>query len=221
MVLPLAVAVVCFILVQVEGLGILPTFRRENILAYGALSAQTKRSICSMSLYDRIRSAVLRKQPDGDIDRVIKCWDKFSTGVGMEIFLDAPDTKVLQKADCFVEGLSAMPFHKTEAFPWALSLEAHYMEILKELQDSNMKQKKVQRQLMTAESEWLPPRDISGGAYGPEWKTLGLQDRSNWDEDRILEFPRTVEILKQFNVPSCEVFFAKQGVCIQYLMTDR
>eukprot|EP00596_Hydrurales_sp_CCMP1899_P010273 CAMPEP_0119042770 /NCGR_PEP_ID=MMETSP1177-20130426/16145_1 /TAXON_ID=2985 /ORGANISM="Ochromonas sp, Strain CCMP1899" /LENGTH=333 /DNA_ID=CAMNT_0007009775 /DNA_START=224 /DNA_END=1225 /DNA_ORIENTATION=+ len=164
-----------------------------------------------MSLSDRIRSAVLRKQPDGDVDRVIKCWDKFSTGIGMKRFLDAPETKVLQIADCFVEGLSAMPFHNTEAFPWALSLEAHYTEILKELEVSNVKQKKIQRQLMTAESEWLPPRDISGGAYGPEWKTLGLQDRSNWDEDRILEFPRTVELVKQFKVPSCEVFFAKQG----------
>lgn len=207
----LIVATVSFILVRIESFGILSTFQRPESRAYGVARAQTERSTCSMSMSDRIRSAVLRKQPNGDVDRVITCWDKFSSGSGIERFLDGPKNQVLQKADCFVEGLSAMPFHKTEAFPWALSLEAHYEEILQELRDSNLKQKAIQRKLMTAESEWLPPRDVSGGAYGPEWKTLGLQDRSLWDEDRILEFPRTVELLKEFNVPSCEVFFAKQG----------
>jgi hypothetical protein len=163
-----------------------------------------------MGLYDRIRSAVIRKQPDANIDRVIKCWDKFSTGNGVERYLDAPTNLVLQKADCFVEELSAMPFHKIETFPWALNLENHAGEILKELRDHNTKEA-IQKQLLS-DSDWLPPRDTAGSAYGPEWKTLGLQDRSMWDEDKVLEFPRTVELLKQYKVPSCEVFFAKQGV---------
>ena len=107
-----------------------------------------------------------------------------------------------------------MPFHDTEAFPWALSLQENYKEVLDELNKSNMKQKANQRRTFSSESDWLPPRDTAGSAYGPEWKTLGLQDRSVWDEDRVLEFPRTVQLLKQFNVPSCEVFFAKQGMWI-------
>ena len=166
---------------------------------------------CFMSLIDRIRSAMTRQQPGGEIDRVVKCWDKFATGVGVERFLDPPNNLVLQTADCFVEGLSAMPFHQTESFPWALSLEEHAAEIWKELSDYNNAQKAIQRKTLSAESEWLPPRDTAGSAYGPEWKTLGLQDRSVWDDGRVLEFPRTVKLLKQFNVPSCEVFFAKQG----------
>lgn len=164
-----------------------------------------------MSLFDRIRAAIIRQQPDGKIDRVVKCWDRFATGVGVERYLDPPSNLVLQTADCFVEGLSAMPFHDTETFPWALNLQDHYKEVLEELNKSNIKQKANQRLTFSAESDWLPPRDTAGSAYGPEWKTLGLQDRSVWDEDRVLEFPRTVELLKQFNVPSCEVFFAKQG----------
>jgi hypothetical protein len=167
-----------------------------------------------MSLFDRIRSAIIRQQPEDDIGRVVKCWDKFSTGVGVERYLDAPTNKVLQTADCFVEGLSAMPFHQIDTFPWALSLEEHAAEILKELSHYNTQQKAIQRQTLSAESEWLPPRDTAGSAYGPEWKTLGLQDRSVWDDDRVLEFPGTVKLLKQFNVPSCEVFFAKQGIYI-------
>ena len=59
---------------------------------------------------------------------------------------------------------------------------------------------------------WLGPRDTSGTHYGPEWKTLALQDRSVWDADRIQDFPRTVGAMQRLRAPSCEAFFAKQ-VC--------
>ena len=59
---------------------------------------------------------------------------------------------------------------------------------------------------------WLSARNSEAAkAYGPQWKTLGLQDRGVWDEDNILHFPRTVSLIKELNVPSCEAFFAKQG----------
>ena len=174
-----------------------------------------------MSLFDRIRSAIIRQQPDKNIDRVVQCWDRFATGVGVERYLDSPKNEVLQTADCFVEGLSAMPFHDTETFPWALNLEKHYKEIYAELNASNMRQRAAQRLTFSAESDWLPPRDTSGSAYGPEWKTLGLQDRSVWDEERVLEFPETVRLLKKFDVPSCEVFFAKQGNIIHNISSLR
>ena len=179
------------------------------------------RNVCTMSLFDRIRSAIIRQQPDKNIDRVVQCWDRFATGVGVERYLDSPKNEVLQTADCFVEGLSAMPFHDTETFPWALNLEKHYKEIYAELNASNMRQRAAQRLTFSAESDWLPPRDTSGSAYGPEWKTLGLQDRSVWDEERVLEFPETVRLLKKFDVPSCEVFFAKQGNIIHNISSLR
>ena len=61
------------------------------------------------------------------------------------------------------------------------------------------------------DGEWLGPRDTTGNHYGPEWKTLGLQDRSVWSEELREEFPETIAALERNGVPSCEVFFAKQG----------
>merc|ERR1711871_1042895 len=43
------------------------------------------------------------------------------------------------------------------------------------------------------------------------WKTMGLQDRGKWDEERMEFFPKTKKILTSLKVPSCEVFFARQG----------
>jgi hypothetical protein len=40
-----------------------------------------------------------------------------------------------------------------------------------------------------------------------------MQDRSVWDPVAMQEFPETVRILKDFEVPACEVFFAKQVRC--------
>lgn len=199
---PIFFAVTCFFLTN-EIWGFAPH--------YSANVNRLSKSVCTMSLFERIRAAIIRQQPDGKIDRVVQCWDRFATGVGVERYLDAPTNKVLQTADCFVEGLTAMPYHNTEDFPWAMNLEKNYGDILEELTASTLRQRAAQRKSFSADSDWLPPRDTAGTAYGPEWKTLGLQDRSVWDDERVLEFPRTVELLKKFEVPSCEVFFAKQG----------
>ena len=168
-----------------------------------------------MSLYNRIRSSVQRKFPDGGIDRVVDCWDRFVEGQKVEKFLDPPNNVILQKADCYVEGLSATCFHDLAIHPWAENLESKHMEILTELQSYH---KRHSADIPTINAltgnfvgDWLPPRDSAGNSYGPEWKTLGLQDRSVWDEDRVKEFPHTVQILQDLDVPSCEVFFAKQG----------
>jgi len=173
-----------------------------------------------MSLYNRIRSSVLRKFPNGGVDRVVACWDKFVEGTSVERYLDPPTNVVLQKADCYVEGLSATCFHSLERHPWAVQLEARYAEILAELRAYHESHARAAAPSATssptlgtldAAGDWLPPRDSAGDAYGPEWKTLGLQDRSVWDEDRVSEFPATVRILRELDVPSCEVFFAKQA----------
>lgn len=198
----LLTATTCLLLLEV-GVGFFTSVK--------SYQQQNARSICSMSLFGRIRSAIIRQQPDGEINRVINCWDRFATGVGVERFLDPPNNLVLQTADCFVEGLCAKPFHEIESFPWALQLEEHSAEILEELNKNIAKQNAIRRRLMSSESEWLSPRDTAGSAYGPEWKTLGLQDRSVWDEEKVSDYPVTVRLLKEFNVPSCEVFFAKQG----------
>ena len=178
-----------------------------------------------MSLYNRIKSSVQRKFPDGNIVRVVDCWDRFVEGKNVEQYVDPPNNLILQKADCYVQGLSATCFHDMKIHPWALQLEEKHAEILAELQAYHgryVTSTAAVAPLSTASTagalgivdaagEWLPPRDSAGNSYGPEWKTLGLQDRSVWDDDRVKEFPKTVRILKDLDVPSCEVFFAKQG----------
>ena len=174
-----------------------------------------------MSLYNRIKSSVQRKFPGGNINRVVDCWDRFVEGKNVEQYVDPPNNLILQKADCYVQGLSATCFHDMKIHPWALQLEEKHAEIVAELQayhgryapsSSSAKASATGALgIVDAAGEWLPPRDSAGNSYGPEWKTLGLQDRSVWDDDRVKEFPRTVRILKDLDVPSCEVFFAKQG----------
>lgn len=48
-------------------------------------------------------------------------------------------------------------------------------------------------------------------AYGPNWRTLVLQDRSRWSEENAALFPETVRIVKESGCPSVEVFFARQA----------
>ena len=105
-----------------------------------------------------------------------------------------------------MEGLTPRCFHNVEEthFQWARSLGEQYNTIWNELEKYN-EQVKIDGKV------WLPPRDASGSSYGPEWKTLGLQDRGVWDEEKLRYFPKTVSLLKEVEAPSCEVFFAKQG----------
>jgi hypothetical protein len=180
-----------------------------------------RRSSVSMNLYDRVRTAALRKFKDDDVGRVIDCWDEFSKGNVLERYIDdclsttktelvtIEEDHVFQRADCYVKGLTAKCFFDPEEYSWSKGLGERYKDIFQELQKYESKQ--VQRMISEGQT-WLPPRDTSGNAYGPEWKTLGLQDRSVWDEEKLQDFPLTVGLLKDLKVPSCEVFFAKQGV---------
>ena len=155
-------------------------------------------------LATRIQAAVESKYDKKNVNRVLDCWKRFIAGEKHEKYLDN-ENKVFQSADCYVNGLDALSFHDVSGFPWALQLESVYKEIYSELRKYEEKHNTI------IEKEWLGPRDQSGTAYGPEWKTLGLQDRSVWDAERSKDFPITINYLKNFNVPSCEVFFAKQG----------
>ena len=167
----------------------------------------------------------------GDISRVITCWNNFVEGKKLERYLDN-DKKVLQTADCYVDGLRAIPFHDVNDFKWIKGLEDNYKIILDELvkYEYNRRKEETPQSLSNikinnsdllqltktgvgqeGDGLWLGPRDTSGTHYGPEWKTLGLQDRSVWDPIVTLDFPKTIEIMKSNNVPSCETFFAKQG----------
>jgi len=166
----------------------------------------------------------------GDVSRVVTCWNNFVEGKKLDRYLDN-DKKVLQTADCYVDGLRAIPFHDVNDFKWIKGLEDNYKAILDELVSYEYKRRKAESPQSISnivvdpnllqlpktgvgeegDGLWLGPRDTSGTHYGPEWKTLGLQDRSVWDPTLTLDFPKTMNIMKTHNVPSCEAFFAKQG----------
>lgn len=162
------------------------------------------RLTASMNLSQKIRSALTVKYNEPDVLRIKDCWDRFSAGKSFKKNLDATG-EIVQTAECYVEGLTPRKFHDIKQFTWALGLQQHYREILSEVNAYDLKQKESKTSL------WLGARDTAGASYGPEWKTLGLQDRSVWDEERMPDFPRTVQVLKDLSVPSVEVFFARQG----------
>ena len=171
------------------------------------------------SLADRITKNLYELNENDDsklnnkINRVIECWENFSSGNKVKKYLD-DDKLILQEADCYVPNLDALSFHDVNDenkynnyYKWVKGLEKQYKIIYKELKNY---QSKINYAKINHE-EWLPPRDTNGEAYGPEWKTMGLQDRGKWDDERIEFFPKTKKILTSLNVPSCEVFFARQG----------
>ncbi|CEG00908.1 Aspartyl/Asparaginyl beta-hydroxylase [Ostreococcus tauri] len=117
--------------------------------------------------------------------------------------------KGLQKASSYIEGLSAKPFHDVSDldYEWLRGLERDYPVILDELVSAL-----TNPQLSTFGNRiWAAAAREEAVAYGPDWKTLVLQDRCVWDETNASLFPKTVEILKNHNVPSVEAFFARQA----------
>ena len=149
---------------------------------------------------------------DQDISRVLQCWTDFAAGKKLERYLD-DGKEVFQTADCFVEGLRAIPFHNPADFAWIPGLEANYQQVLEELTAYEYRRRgqeadaagEVGLQLPPSgtgkegDGDWLGPRDTSGTHYGPEWKTLGIQDRSVWDSELIHEFPRTIKVCHEMN----------------------
>ena len=151
--------------------------------AFGLALQRAALRMSSISLNDRIRAGVERKYPT-TCTRVLKCWDNFVSGAKLNRHIDEAG-ECLQTADCFVEGLRAMPFHDTASFPWISALEQNYKVILQELVEFENRrrgggQSELQELTPTGEGLegdglWLGPRDTTGSHYGPEWKTLGLQ----------------------------------------------
>lgn len=170
---------------------------RVTLAVAGALSA-------------RIVNGLKLKYPVSDITRVLTCWDRFEKGEKLDRYLD-DNKEIYQQADCFVDGLTSVCFHDTSKWDWAIGLEKHYQEIVGELKAYNQVHNIVETSLED-NALWLSARNSDAAkTYGPQWKTLALQDRGVWDDENVLHFPKTVELIKTLNVPSCEAFFAKQA----------
>lgn len=115
----------------------------------------------------------------------------------------------LQKAESYVEGLSAEPFPDPYSgrYPWLLAVEENASIIQQEFQEMNAN---VEALKSKGSNVWVPAARKEAVAYGPNWRTLVLQDRGIWDEANSKLFPRTKKIFMDLNAPTLEVFFARQ-----------
>ena len=128
--------------------------------------------------------------------------------VGQEYTRFHPD-KGLQKASSYITGLSAEPFHDVSSphFTWMMRLEEEYSIIRDELNSALLNP----RLTTLGNHIWASAAREEAIAYGPDWKTLVLQDRCVWEDTNCKLFPKTVELLRKNSVPSVEVFFARQA----------
>ena len=114
-----------------------------------------------------------------------------------------------QVASSYIADLTAKPYWDPRggSFPWMEFLEEHYETIRDELRaalrDPLLEQK--------GNAIWVAAARDDAEGYGPDWRTLVLQDRCEWEPSNVKLFPKTVDLVKRAATPSVEVFFAKQA----------
>lgn len=126
---------------------------------------------------------------------------------GREYKRDHP-TKGRQEAESFMYGLRADPWHDVHdgRFAWLETLEKEYETIRDEL-TSALNNPDLES---LGNSIWSKAADADAVAYGPNWRTLVLQDRCTWDDTNTTLFPKTTRLVREASSPSVEVFFARQ-----------
>ncbi|CAN8073008.1 unnamed protein product [Agarophyton chilense] len=145
-----------------------------------------------------------------DISRVLKSFDDVLSGTNLEFGYGTPRH---QKATSFIEGLDAKPFYDDftsdeSSLKWVGHLEQNWETIAHELRTVSSEKDIESR----GNNIWVPPVVEAATTYGPDWRTLVLQDRV-WDPINSKLFPKTVKILRdeKAKIPSVEAFFAKQA----------
>ena len=115
----------------------------------------------------------------------------------------------VQEASSYIAGLTARPYWDVHggSFPWMVTLEKNYETIRDELR-AGLANPDVER---LGNSVWVPAVRDDADGYGPDWRTLVLQDRGEWEPTNCGFFPKTVALVKAAGTPSVEVFFAKQA----------
>lgn len=102
--------------------------------------------------------------------------------------------KGLQRAESYVEGLTATPFPDpySGTYPWLEEVEKQASVFIEEFKqvasdDTYLKEKGT--------NVWVPAARKEAVAYGPSWRTLVLQDRGIWDPINSILFPKTKQTL--------------------------
>ena len=102
--------------------------------------------------------------------------------------------KGVQRAGSFMEGLAAEPFPDLEGkgYEWLKDVEDQAGVIMKEFQAA---MKDPGSMMVVGNRVWAKAAREEAVAYGPNWRTLVLQDRGVWDQANIKLFPKTHRLL--------------------------
>lgn len=86
-----------------------------------------------------------------------------------------------QSASSYVEGLTAVAFPDVHggAYPWLQAVEASAATIIEEFERVALGD--AARVAAKGSNVWVPAARDEAVAYGPDWRTLVLQDRGAWD----------------------------------------
>lgn len=160
-----------------------------------------------VSLADAVKHALKREFKNNKIDRIL---DSFSDAVSGRTLENNEGTPMHQRATSFIDGLEATPFIDdfTGEYQWVQHLEKNWTYIRDELLDVTARDDLAEK----GNNVWAPPVVEAANTYGPDWRTLVLQDRV-WDPINTKLFPVTTGILRddEAEVPSIEAFFARQA----------
>jgi aspartyl/asparaginyl beta-hydroxylase (cupin superfamily) len=160
---------------------------------------------CALSFGDMLERELASRYGESG-SRVLYSFRSARAGVSLETGIGTPRHR---RAHSFIEDLDAKPFHDTAEFPWVKYLEDNWVTIADEL-------KRVEGDPVTLEkgtNVWVAAARQEATSYGPDWRTLVLQDRT-WDPMNAKLFPQTTALLRNADVapvPSVEAFFARQA----------
>lgn len=163
---------------------------------------------CEISYTTRILRALENEFDGRDIRRVAKSFRDVIAGNTIEHGIG---TEKHFRASSSVQNLEAVPFYENfddDKFAWVRHLEANW-EIIRDELATVTGQENIAE---LGNNIWAPPVVEAANAYGPDWRTLVLQDRE-WDPINVKLFPKTTKLLRDdaMKVPCVEAFFARQS----------
>lgn len=161
-------------------------------------------------LGDTIEQAFLRTfSGPCEAPRVLDSWRRLRSG---DEFRHHWPGLGLQQCASYLEGLPVppqpFPDLRGPGYEWLLEVEAAAGNIMEEFERIMSNPEALEA---AGNSVWVPAAREDALSYGPDWRTLVLQDRGDWDKFNAKIFSRTRKILESIKAPTLEVFFAKQN----------
>jgi len=163
-----------------------------------------------LSLALAIEDSLQARYDSNEIARVMSSWRRMSEGIEHDAALPGGDADPMlrQQSNSYIQGLSVQLFHDARRYPWAQHLEREWSTVREEFL-SMLRGDELERRGNNVWVGLADVRDTGTSAYGPEWRTLGLQDRGVWDPVNTKLFPKTTALLHESGTPCVEAFFAK------------